>query len=372
MTARQVQPGNSTGQARCLLVLEDGRSFSGTSFGASGTTGGELVFNTSMTGYQEILTDPSYSGQIITLTCPEIGNYGTNDTDLQSERIHAQALVVRHPSRQPSSWRTTRSLPAFLQDQGIIGLAGVDTRAITKHIRDKGAMRAAISTQTTDPDHLVDLARSLPEMTGSDLTGQVTTDRVYTLGSGSLKLAVMDFGIKKGILNNLINQGFELTVYPACTSARQILASQPDGIFLSNGPGDPQACRQIIPEIKELLDSGLPLIGICLGHQLVALALGARTYKLKFGHRGSNQPVANLLSGGIEITCQNHGFAVDRASLPSDLVITHVNLNDDSLEGFQHRQKPLICVQYHPEASPGPRDSGYLFARFKELIAQRN
>lgn len=352
----------------CLLALEDGRTFSGSSFGAAGTKTGELVFNTSFTGYQEILTDPSYAGQLITLTCPEIGNYGVNVADMESSKIFARGLIVRRLSRRHSNWRATGSLSNFLKQQNIPGISDVDTRAITIHIRDKGAMRCAISTEILDPAELVKVAASAPLMTGADFTAEVSTEKPYEMGSGDYHVAVMDFGVKKNILRNLVAQGLRLTVLPAGTAASEVLKLNPDGLFLSNGPGDPAACTSIVSELKTLIQTRLPIFGICLGHQLLAIALGASTYKLKFGHRGGNQPVKDLVTGKIEITCQNHGFAVDTSSLPSNLELTHLNLNDQSVEGFRHTELPIFCVQYHPEAAPGPHDSAYLFARFKDLI----
>ena len=362
------RPGLASGQLPCLLALEDGLTFAGKSFGASGTACGELVFNTSITGYQEILTDPSYAGQVITMTYPEMGNYGTNKEDLESTRIHARGLVVRHLSRRASSWRSQLSLSQFLAQQGIIGISDVDTRAITLHIRDKGAMRCALSTETLEPEKLIAIARSSTEMTGSDFTAEVTTAKPYTIGNTGYKIAVMDFGIKKSILENLAQHGCQLTVFPASAKAKDVLASDPQAIFLSNGPGDPAACKDILAELPALIEKRLPMFGICLGHQLLALALGARTYKLKFGHRGGNQPVKDLTTNKVEITCQNHGFAVDKDSMPTCLELTHVNLNDGSVEGFRHTELPIICVQYHPEASPGPHDARYLFERFATLI----
>lgn len=364
MTYMQIDQGHPP----CLLALEDGRFFNGLSFGASGTKTGELVFNTSLTGYQEILTDPSYAGQVITLTCPEIGNYGINVADMEASRIFARALIVRHLSRRTSSWRSTGSLSQFLKQHDVPGISDVDTRAITRHIRDKGAMRCAISTEILNPEELVAVAASSPLMTGSDFTGEVSTKESYQLGSGDYHVAVLDYGVKQNILRSLCARGLRLTVFPATTPAAEVLAARPDGIFLSNGPGDPAACTDVLAELPKLIQSKLPIFGICLGHQLLAISLGATTYKLKFGHRGGNQPVKDLLTGKIEITCQNHGFAVDTQSLPSNLELTHVNLNDDSVEGFKHKELPIFCVQYHPEACPGPRDSAYLFTRFKELI----
>jgi carbamoyl-phosphate synthase small subunit len=359
--------GSAPGEP-CLLALEDGRSFLGTSFGSHGTTTGELVFNTSLTGYQEILTDPSYAGQIVTMTYPEIGNYGTNSADQESRQVFARGMVVRHLSRRHSSWRAEKSLHQFLLDQQILGIADVDTRAITRHIRDKGAMRCAISTEILDPQELAKVARESAEMTGANFNDEVSTSEKYTMGEGTFHVAVMDFGVKTNILRSLNIEGLRLTVYPANTKASEILASKPDGIFLSNGPGDPAACTDVIAELPQLIQTRLPIFGICLGHQLLALALGAKTYKLKFGHRGGNQPVKDMQTGKIEITCQNHGFAVDLDSMPKDLELTHLNLNDNSVEGFRHKELPIMCVQYHPEASPGPHDSSYLFARFRGLI----
>ena len=361
----------------CLLALEDGKVFTGKHFGAEGTATGELVFNTSLMGYQEILTDPSYAGQIITLTTPEIGNYGTNDGDMESRKVFARGLVVRHLSKVYSNWRATESLDQFLKKHNIVGISDIDTRAITRHIRDKGAMRCALTTEIGDDletakQKLIDTARQSPEMTGLDLTRDVSCDKAYTFGSGEIRVAVLDFGIKQNILNLLAGEGFALTVYPSDTKAATILETEPDGIFLSNGPGDPAACTGVLEELPKLIDSKIPIFGICLGHQLLSIALGARTFKLKFGHRGGNQPVKDLLTGKVEITCQNHGFAVDKDTVPADLEITHLNLNDGSVEGFRHKSLPIFAVQYHPEANPGPNDSNYLFARFTDLVKSDN
>lgn len=371
MTLNKTRPGLSQGQDPCLLALEDGRAFLGTGFGASGTQTGELVFNTSLTGYQEIMSDPSYAGQIVTMTYPEMGNYGTNSDDWESNRIYARGLVVRHLSRRHSSWRSTKSLSQFLQEQSIIGISDVDTRAITRHIRDKGAMRCAISTEILDPDQLSKIAASSLDMNGANFTGEVTTRERYEMGTGDYHVAVLDYGVKQNILRCLQAQGMKLTVFPADTKAAEILAINPDGIFLSNGPGDPAACKEILDQLPTLIKTKIPMFGICLGHQLLALALGAKTYKLKFGHRGGNQPVKDLSTGKIEITCQNHGFAVDSESISQDLELTHINLNDNSVEGFRHKELPIFCVQYHPESSPGPHDSAYLFERFRNLIESR-
>lgn len=360
----------SNSKKPCLLALEDGKCFSGSAFGATGTSFGELVFNTSLIGYQEILTDPSYAGQIVTLTYPEIGNYGTTDEDLESQtgKIYARGLVVRHLSRRYSSWRASASLSDFLAKQNIIGISDVDTRAITRRIREEGAMRCALSTEILSEADLVRLAKESPFMTGADFTAEVTATEHYKIGNGRYRVAVLDFGIKSNILRQLARRDLSLTVYPANVSAETILNDQPDAIFLSNGPGDPSACTEIINELKKLIAARIPIFGICLGHQLLSLALGATTYKLKFGHRGGNQPVKDLSTGKIEITSQNHGFAVDTASLPAELELTHINLNDNSVEGFKHKTLPIFAVQYHPEASPGPHDSNYLFERFFELI----
>jgi carbamoyl-phosphate synthase small subunit len=360
--------GKLHNDSACLLALEDGRTFAGTGFGASGTATGELVFNTSMTGYQEILTDPSYAGQIVTMTYPEIGNYGTNKEDVESRKIFARGLVIRHLSRRYSSWRAEFSLTAFLQKQGIIGITDVDTREITRHIRDKGAMRCALSTEILDPAKLIAVAKESKPMSGADFTAEVTTPETFKLGDQGYKIAVLDFGIKRSILENLAAQGCQLTVFPAQTKAQTVLDTKPDAIFLSNGPGDPAACKDVLAELPNLVAAKLPMFGICLGHQLLALNFGAKTYKLKFGHRGGNQPVKDLTTGKVEITCQNHGFAVDEATLPEDLELTHINLNDRSVEGFKHKKLPIFCVQYHPESSPGPHDARYLFERFKDLI----
>jgi carbamoyl-phosphate synthase small subunit len=368
MNSDSTHAGLLNGHVPCLLALEDGLTFSGIGFGAAGTTTGELVFNTSITGYQEVLTDPSYAGQVVTMTYPEMGNYGANDADFESRKVFARGMVVRHLSRRHSSWRAQFSLPAFLQKQGIIGIADVDTREITRHIRDKGAMRCAISTETLDPKQLVEIARQSPLMSGADFTAEVTTPKAYEIGDKGFKIAVMDYGCKRSILDNLAAQGCRLTVFPATTKADEILACKPDAIFLSNGPGDPAACKDVLAELPHLVASKLPMFGICLGHQLLALTFGAKTYKLKFGHRGGNQPVKDLTTGKVEITCQNHGFAVDQTTLPAALELTHVNLNDQSVEGFKHKELPIFCVQYHPESSPGPHDARYLFERFKTLI----
>jgi carbamoyl-phosphate synthase small subunit len=356
-----------------VMVLEDGTVYTGKAFGATTTTVGELVFNTSLMGYQEILTDPSYAGQVITLTYPEIGNYGVTEADMESRTIFARGMVVRHLSRKYSNHRATASLDTFLQKYDIPGISDVDTRAITIKLRDQGAMRCAISTEA---DVLTEAGRKrlekavadAPQMAGLDLTGEVSTSEIYTVGNGKKKVAVFDFGIKQNILRELIARDITATVYPARTKAADVLATSPDGIFLSNGPGDPAACQDIVAEVAALISARIPIFGICLGHQLLSIALGGSTYKLKFGHRGGNQPVKDLTTGKIEVTCQNHGFAVDEKSMPAHLELTHVNLNDMSVEGFRHKELPIFAVQYHPEAHPGPHDSNYLFDRFMTLI----
>ncbi len=373
---------------KALLALEDGRTFPCKSFTGPGEAGGEIVFNTAMTGYQEVLTDPSYRGQMVTMTYPLIGNYGVNPDDVESARIQVSAFLVHEYQDFPSNYRSTKSLSDYLKTEGVLGVEGLDTRAVTRHIRNTGAMRAMISTADTEPESLVSRARRLPDMTGRDLATTVTTTRAYRWKEGRpsplfpgenhgrldrsvfrrnssrLTVVAFDFGIKFNILRRLTEVGFEVVVVPAGTAAAAVRAMAPDGVFLANGPGDPEPLTEAVRTIGDLC-ADFPIFGICLGHQLLGLAMGGRTYKLKFGHRGANQPVKNLRSGRIEITSQNHGFAVDPESLPaSDTEITHVNLNDDTLEGFRHRKLPVIAVQYHPEASPGPHDAAYLFQEF--------
>ncbi|MEW5975609.1 MAG: glutamine-hydrolyzing carbamoyl-phosphate synthase small subunit [Acidobacteriota bacterium] len=376
-----------------LLALEDGLTFRGKSFGAQGETSGEIVFNTSLTGYQEILTDPSYAGQIVVLTYPLIGNYGINLQDEESRRPYAEGLVVREITELPSNWRQQMSLPEYLRKHHIVSISEIDTRALVRHIRDHGAMRAIISTQDLDPDSLLRRVRELPEMVGRDLAKEVTCQKPFHWQDPSLdifqnprhsgavpqparaedlpfRVVAFDFGIKHNILRLLVDSGCRVTVVPAHTSAQQVLDMDPDGIFLSNGPGDPEPVTYAIQTVRELM-SQKPIFGICLGHQILGLAVGGRTYKLKFGHHGGNHPVRHLKTGKVEITAQNHGFAVDIDSLSKENIeITHINLNDYTLEGFRHRRFPLFCVQYHPEASPGPHDSRYLFDEFRSLMLQ--
>lgn len=371
---------------KAKLVLENGTIFTGESFGANGETTGEVVFNTSLTGYQEILTDPSYAGQIVTMTYPLIGNYGVNPDDLESIKPQVAGFVVKEYSEFPSNFRSVESLGTWLAKFNIIGIQGLDTRMLTKMIRSVGAMRGIISTEDLNDESLLKKVKKSPQMAGLDLASRVTTSSLYEWNdvdktpfklapqktiSKKWNVAVYDFGVKQNILRRLTSYGCNLTVFPARTPVEELLKSNPDGIFLSNGPGDPAAVTYAIENIKKLLGKK-PTFGICLGHQLLALALGGKTFKLKFGHRGGNHPVKNLKSGSIEITSQNHGFAVDPRSLDSKTIeITHTNLNDNTNEGFRHKFLPLLSVQYHPEASPGPHDSDYLFAQFIEMMEKQ-
>lgn len=375
-----------------LLALEDGRVFPCRSFTGHGEASGEIVFNTGMTGYQEILTDPSYVGQMVTMTYPLIGNYGVNPEDMESDAVQAEAIIVKEYQPTPSNHRATQTLAAFLGRHGKMGIEGLDTRALTLHIRKAGAMRAFVSTSDRDPQSCVRKALAVLSMQGRDLTRSASTVKPYrwleghkivtgfSLGRPNAgvwqfkgkkpSLAVIDFGVKHNILRCLESSGFEIIVIPPATDADTIRAMAPDGIFLSNGPGDPEPAAYAIQTIRDLLGFR-PMFGICLGHQLMALALGGKTYKLKFGHRGSNQPVKNLRTGQVEITSQNHGFTVDPSGLDArEVEITHINLNDGTLEGFRHCGLPLMAVQYHPEASPGPHDAGYLFAEFRQMMDQ--
>lgn len=362
---------------KSILVLEDGSAYEGKNFGSEGTSFGEIVFNTSMTGYQEIITDPSYAGQIITFTYPEIGNYGTNKNDSEAKKSFAKGVVVKNLSPITSNWRAEDTLDGFLKSQNLIGMSGVDTRAITRKIRSIGAMRAGISTEILDPKELHKKVLESPSMLGADLAKVVTTKENYRGPMPKVQpafpIVAMDFGIKQNILNRLSVFGLAPLVVPATMTFEEIKAINPTGLFLSNGPGDPEPVKYAIETIKKIIDKlNIPIFGICLGHQLLAQAFGAKTYKLKFGHRGANQPVKNLTSGKIEITAQNHGFAVDADTLPKELEVTHYNLNDNTNEGFKHKKLPIFSVQYHPEASPGPHDSDYLFREFVELIRKQN
>ncbi len=370
------------------LALEDGTVYTGVSLGATGEVSGEVVFNTSMTGYQEILTDPSYRGQIVTMTYPEIGNYGVNSQDVESDRIYLAGFVMREYSRRASNYRCEESLHEYLERHGIVGLAEIDTRALVRRIRIHGAMRGVLSTEDLDDESLVRKAKASPGLVGRDLVREVMPQEVRQWDEPLAPLAresyppraetppperfhvvAMNFGMKWNIARWLRQSGCRVTVVPGDLGAEDILQLKPDGVFLSNGPGDPEPVGYAIETIRRLLGQ-VPIFGICLGHQLLSLACGARTFKLKFGHRGANQPVLNHRTGRVEITSQNHGFAVDADTLPEELEVTHVNLNDQTIEGVRHRQVPAFSVQYHPEASAGPHDSSYLFQDFVELMEQ--
>ncbi len=367
--------------SKALLVLADGTVFRGEAFGAEGETTGEVCFNTSMTGYQEILTDPSYKGQMVTMTYTQIGNYGVNDEDMESLRPWLSGFIVKEYRAVPSNWRSEMSLGDFLERHGIVGIEGIDTRALTKHIRDRGAQQGIISTVDLDEDSLRAKAGALPSIVGRDLVKDVTCDRPYERNEGcweleggyrkvfdqKFRVVAYDFGIKFNILRMLNETGCRVTVVPASTSWREVLDMDPDGVFLSNGPGDPEPVGYAVENVRNLLGKK-PIFGICLGHQILALALGGKTYKLKFGHRGGNQPVKDLSTGKVEITSQNHGFAVDFDTLKGKAELTHVNLNDQTVEGISAKEFPAFSVQYHPEASPGPHDSSYLFSRFTEMM----
>ncbi len=382
---------------KAILVLEDGRTFKGASFGADGECFGEMVFNTSMSGYQEILTDPSYAGQIICMTYPLIGNYGVNEDDIESRKPWAEGLVVREASGIASNWRSTESLNSYLVRNNIVGLEHIDTRALVRHIRDKGAMRAGISTVDLNAKTLLAKVLESPDMQNRELASAVTIqaqfeyraetrpvgsvptadfeDKVATRAAGNVPFAepkyhivAYDFGVKTNSLREFSKKGCRITVVPSDTSAADVLALKPDGIFLSNGPGDPSSMKTVVDEIRKLTGSRVPMFGICLGHQLIGEAFGGETYKLKFGHRGGNQPVKDLTTGKIEITAHNHGFAVAADSLPADIEVTHINLNDQTVAGLRHKTLPVFSVQYHPESAPGPHDSEYLFERFIKLM----
>ena len=351
-----------------VLLLDDGKLFKGTTFGATGQSIGEVCFNTGMTGYQEILTDPSYAKQIVTMTAPHIGNYGVNSEDIESEKIQISGFVIKEESTFPSSWRSEMSLGDYLRKQNIVGIKNIDTRALTRHLRDNGAMNGIISSIKDNKNKLTSKLKSSPSMTGLDLAKIVSTKNIYDWSDkGEYRVAAIDFGIKKNILRLLEESHCQVTVFPANTTAKDILSFDPDGVFISNGPGDPAAVEYGIETVKQILGEK-PIFGICLGHQILAIALGAKTFKLKFGHRGINHPVKNMVEKTIEITSQNHGFVVDLESLPKNVISTHINLNDNTSAGIESIDYPAFSVQYHPESSPGPHDSRYLFKKFIRMM----
>ena len=379
--------------AQAALALEDGTVYFGDSFGGTGTVSGEVCFNTSMTGYQEILTDPSYRGQILCMTAPQIGNYGVNGDDVESGKLQMAGFIVREASRIASNFTATGTLGDYLAQAGVVGLAGIDTRSLVRRLRIRGAMTGVLSTEVLDPTRLVERARSAPPLVGRDLVGEVMPDQptlwnepldawatplLQPTEGGTMpahprrtpvkRVVALDYGMKWNIARHLTSVGCEVTVLPGRATATEVLDIKPDGVFLSNGPGDPEVLGYCVETVRGLVGR-VPMFGICLGHQLLALACGAKTYKLKFGHRGANQPVMDLATGKVEITSQNHGFAVDEASLPPELEVTHRNLNDGTIEGLRHRSAAAAGVQYHPEAAAGPHDSAYLFGRFRDMMA---
>jgi carbamoyl-phosphate synthase small subunit len=370
--------------APALLALADGRVFRGEALGARGEAHGEVVFNTAMTGYQEILTDPSYYGQIVAMTYPLIGNYGVAHEDDESGKAWAEAFVIKEMSSIPSSRRANLSLPEWLKQKGVVAIEGVDTRRVTKYLRVEGCLRGVVSTIDSDPQSLIAKARSAPPTDGRDLASEVSCKEPYTWDAGydasyptliearpknRLRCVAYDFGAKRNIMRSLVHCGFDVTVVPSGTKASDVLGLDPQAIFLSNGPGDPAAVTAAITTISDLVDKK-PIFGICLGHQILSIVLGAKTFKLPFGHHGANHPVRDITTGRVEITSQNHSFAVDPKSMGKDLELTHINLNDQTVEGFRHRKLPVFCVQYHPEAAPGPLDSAHLFQRFREMVAR--
>ncbi len=366
--------------SRAILLLEDGTCFLGRSFGAEGEAVGEVVFNTSMTGYQEILTDPSYKGQIVTMTYPLIGNYGVNPEDVESQRPWLEGFIVKEYSSVPSNWRATEPLDQLLKRHRIVAIQGIDTRALTRKIRDRGAMQGILSTEQFETASLLKKLKSCPTLVGQDLVKRVTCAEPYPWKEGAWREAVpasiyhvvaYDFGIKQNILRRLVQMGCRVTVVPAETSAEKVLSMNPDGVLLSNGPGDPEAVTYAIRNTEKLIGKK-PLFGICLGHQILGLALGGKCKKLKFGHHGGNQPIMDLATRQVQITAENHGFAVDIQSIEKEVELTHVNLNDNTVEGMRHRTFPVFSVQYHPEASPGPHDAQFLFKRFVESFANQS
>ncbi len=378
---------------KALLALENGQVFEGVAAGATGETSGEVVFNTSLTGYQEVLTDPSYAGQIVTMTAPLIGNYGVSPEDMESRGPQVAGFVMREESRVASNWRSQMTLKEYLTTHGIVAIADIDTRALTRVLRSAGVMRGVIATGAhVKGEELVEKARAVREMSGADLVRDVTCSAPFDWTPGDepgatvgrdlilepqrragrrLKVAAYDLGMKYNILRRFAEHGVDVRVYPATTPAADLMKDAPDGVFFSNGPGDPAALPYVVDNAKALADANVPVFGICLGHQVLAQALGAKTFKLKFGHRGTNHPVKHLESGAVEITSQNHGFAVDPETIPADVEITHVNLYDNTVEGLKHRTRPIFCVQYHPEAAPGPHDADYLFRQFLDAMEAR-
>lgn len=357
-----------------VLALKDGRVWRGRSWGAAGESVGEMVFNTSMSGYQEVLTDPSYAGQIVCMTYPLIGNYGVNSDDGESLRPWVEGFVAREFSRMASNWRSEESLEDYLQRWNIVAIDHIDTRALVRHIRDKGAMRACLSTIDSDHESVIQKARNSPPMENRELASIVTTKNAYefpAVGTERFHVVCYDFGVKTNSLRELARAGCRITVVPASTSATEIFALKPDGVFLSNGPGDPASMTMEVAEVKRVAQSGVPVFGICFGHQLLGRAFGGKTFKLVFGHRGGNQPVKDFRDGHVEITSHNHGFAVQADSLPPEMEVTHINLNDACVEGMRHTSLPIISVQYHPEAAPGPHDAAHHFQRFIELMGKR-
>jgi carbamoyl-phosphate synthase small subunit len=379
------------------LALADGKYFEGVAFGAEGEAAGEVVFNTSMTGYQEILTDPSYEGQLVAMTYPQIGNTGVNPEDVESRKPFLRGFIVKDYTAQPSSWRAAQPLDEYMRAHGVVGIQGIDTRALVRHLRDQGAQEGVISTENADPQQLAAKAKASPGLVGKDLVRNVTCTEAYDWNEGKWQLGegykrraqpkaskrrgkgsfnapaffvvAYDFGIKYNILRNLAESGCLVRVVPATMPAEDVLALNPDGVFLSNGPGDPDAVPYAKENVQKLIGKK-PVFGICLGHQIMGLALGGKTYKLKFGHHGGNQPVMDLTTRKVEITAQNHGFAVDANSLKGSVEVTHLNLNDDTVEGLTHRELPIFSVQYHPESSPGPHDANYLFKRFTDMMSK--